>query len=66
MTFNPQQLTMQLNENSAFRDQFAQDPQGALNQMGLAVSDEIASMLAKQMMEQKTFVDHTVLGVTRM
>ncbi len=49
MSFNPQHLTTQLNENPAFRNHFSQDPQGALSEIGLAVSDEIATLLAEQM-----------------
>ncbi len=65
MSFNPQNLTTQLNENPAFRDHFSQDPQGALSEIGLAVSDEIATLLAEQMTVNKSYIDDTILGCTR-
>ena len=65
MNFDPQLLTNQLNENPAFRDHFSQDPQGALREMGLTVSDEVANLLAEQMTLNKNYIDDTILGCTR-
>ena len=65
MSFDPKNLTQQLNENPAFRDHFSQDPQTALSQIGLSVSDEVANLLAEQMVINKSYIDDTVLGCTR-
>ena len=65
MNFDPKNLTTQLNENPAFRDHFNQDPQAALGEMGLTVSDEVASFLATQMNINKSYIDDSILGCTR-
>ncbi len=65
MTFNPQQLTNQLNHDSAFRERFNQNPQAALQELDLTMSDDVAILLAEQMTMGNRIIDDTVLGCTR-
>ena len=65
MSFNPETLSRQLNENPAFQKHFRQDPQGTLKQMGLTVSNEVAATLSQQLAVNKSYVDDEILGCTR-
>ncbi|MEM7030939.1 MAG: hypothetical protein AAF629_15345 [Chloroflexota bacterium] len=64
--FDPQQLTQALNEDTSFQTAFAKDPKQALDQKGLKVTDETATLLARQVDIVFDNRDDDVLGCTRL
>ncbi|MEM7030941.1 MAG: hypothetical protein AAF629_15355 [Chloroflexota bacterium] len=65
MNFAPQVLTKSLNENGLFQEAFMKDPQTALNQIGLAVTNDLAQRMTQQLHVSQSRPDHDILSITR-